>query len=65
MIAEDASLTDTVLWDRVTIGAGARLTECVVADDVIVPAGADLSRCSLVMRHNNLVVQGFKGSGVQ
>ncbi len=65
VIAEDASLTDTVLWDRVTIGAGARLTECVVADDVIVPAGADLSRCSLVMRHNKLVVQRFNGSEVQ
>ena len=65
VIAADASLTNTLLWDRVTVGAGARLTECVAADDVIVPAGADLSRCSLVMRDNTLVVQRFNGSEVQ
>jgi mannose-1-phosphate guanylyltransferase len=64
-VAADASLTNTLLWDRVSIGAGARLTECVVADGVIVPAGADLSRCSLVMRDNALVVQPFNGSMVQ
>ena len=44
-IAADATLADTILWDRVTVGAGARLSECVVADDVVVPAGAN-SRAS-------------------
>ena len=59
VIAGDASLANTVLWDRVSVGAGARLTECVAADDVIVPAGADLSRCSLVMRDNRMVATPF------
>ena len=59
VIAGDAALTDTVLWDRVSVGAGARLTECVAADDVIVPAGADLSRCSLIMRDNRMVATPF------
>jgi NDP-sugar pyrophosphorylase family protein len=59
VVAADASLTRSVLWDRVSVGAGAQLHECVVADDVRVPAGADLSRCSLVMRDNTLVVQPF------
>ena len=64
-IAGDAQLIDTVVWDRVQIGAGARLSECVVADDVIVAPGAEFSRCSIVMRDNALVVQPFTGSGVQ
>ncbi len=59
------AVVNTVVWDRVTVGAGARLSECVVADDVVVPAAAEFSRCSLVMRDNTLVVQPFNGSNVQ
>jgi NDP-sugar pyrophosphorylase family protein len=64
-IAEDARLMDTVVWDRVTVGAGARLTECVVADDVTIAPGSEFSRCSLLMRDNTLLVHGFNGSTVQ
>lgn len=53
-IAPDATLTDTVLWDRVQIGAGATLTNCVVADDVIVPAGSQYSHSALVMGQNGV-----------
>lgn len=56
VIAADAALTGTVLWDRVTIGAGAALSDCIVADDVVVPAGARYSRSSLVMEENGLSV---------
>lgn len=62
-IAPDAALTDTILWDRVRVGADAALEQCVVADDVVVPAGAKFSRASLVMRDNELVVQEFSRSG--
>lgn len=55
VVAADARLSNTILWDRVTIGAGAELTDCIVADDVSVPAGARYSRSSLVMRDNELV----------
>ncbi|MBM3807557.1 MAG: nucleotidyltransferase family protein [Acidimicrobiia bacterium] len=58
-VAATAVLTDTILWDRVSIGAGARLTQCVVADDVVVPAGAEFSRASLVMRENRIVATPF------
>jgi NDP-sugar pyrophosphorylase family protein len=58
-IAPDAELTGTVLWDDVTIGAGASLVRCVVADHVRVPAGAHHVECSLVMRDNKLVVVPF------
>lgn len=53
-IAADARLTDTILWDRVTVGAGAALTSCIVADDVTVPPGARYSHSSLIMRDNQL-----------
>jgi mannose-1-phosphate guanylyltransferase len=47
-IAPDAHLDRTVVWDRVTVGAGAKLVDCVVADDVAVPAGASYSQSVLV-----------------
>jgi mannose-1-phosphate guanylyltransferase len=56
IVAEDATLTGTVLWDRVTVGEGAMLTDCVVADDVVIPAGARYSRSALVMEENGLSV---------
>lgn len=54
IVAADATVRDTILWDRVRIGAGAKVTECVVADDVVVPDGAEYSRSSLVMGDNGL-----------
>lgn len=54
VVAPDAVLTNTILWDRVTIGAGAQLTDCIVADEVTVPPGARYSQSSLVMRENEL-----------
>jgi mannose-1-phosphate guanylyltransferase len=39
-IGIDAQVECSVLWDRVTIGAGATLVDCIVADDVHVPAGS-------------------------
>jgi len=59
VVASDAKLTNTILWDRVRIGAGAELTDCIVADEVAVPAGAKLSRCSLVMRDNGMTAVPF------
>jgi mannose-1-phosphate guanylyltransferase len=59
VIASNATLVNTVVWDRVTIGANARLSHCVVADDVAVPAGAHHSDCSLVMRGREMIVAPF------
>ncbi len=56
VVAPDATLTNTILWDRVRIGAGAELSNCVVADDVIVAPGARHSQSALVMRDNELLV---------
>ena len=42
-VESSARLTDTVLWDDVTVGAGARVERCVVADGVRIPSGTDWS----------------------
>jgi NDP-sugar pyrophosphorylase family protein len=55
----DAELVNTIIWDRVTVGSGARLSECVATDDVVVPPAAEFSRCSLVMRDNKVVATPF------
>lgn len=39
-IEASAIVRDSVLWDRVRVGAGARLDGCIVTDDVVVPDGA-------------------------
>ena len=59
VVAADARLTNTILWDRVRVGARAELDECVVADGVVVPPGAIHSRSSLVMRDNALIAVPF------
>ena len=61
VVAPDAMLSNTILWDRVRIGAGAELTDCIVVDDVTVPPGARYSRSSLVVRDNDLLAQEFGG----
>ena len=62
VVAADARIADTVLWDRVHVGAGANLSRCVVADDVSVPAGAAYSDSSLVMRGREMIVAPFSPS---
>ena len=38
-----AAVTDSVLWDDVSVGDGASLTRCVVTDGVAIPAGSTWS----------------------
>jgi mannose-1-phosphate guanylyltransferase len=64
IVAADAVLTNTILWDRVTIGAGAQLTDCIVADGVVVPPGARYSQSSLVMRDNELVAWNLASNNI-
>ncbi len=54
-IAEDAIVEHSILWDRVTVGRGARLIHCIVADDVTIPDGAEYETCALIAgRHLTL-----------
>jgi mannose-1-phosphate guanylyltransferase len=47
-IAPDAVVERSVLWDRVTVGHGARLIHCVVGDDVTIPDGAHYENSVLI-----------------
>ena len=58
-IAGDARVERTLLWNDVTVEAGASLVECVVADNVTVPAGATFNRCSLVNLKGKMVAAHF------
>jgi mannose-1-phosphate guanylyltransferase len=42
-VGEDAGVEETILWDGVNIGAGARLRRCIVASGVSVPAGLEMA----------------------
>lgn len=56
-IDPSATVERSVLWDRVTVSAGARLTQCVVADDVVIPAGEQFERAAIVNGPSGLTVR--------
>lgn len=49
-IDESANVERTVLWDSVTIGAGARVRDCVIGEGVRILAGTSLERAVVVRR---------------
>ncbi len=49
-----ADLSDSILWDRVRIGARAALRRCIVADDVEIPAGATFENCVIIQKAGTL-----------
>jgi NDP-sugar pyrophosphorylase family protein len=56
IVDANATVTRSVLWDRVTVSAGARLTECVIADDVVIASDASFTRKAVVRGDDGLVV---------
>ena len=58
-VAGDAQIDSSILWNGVTVGAGASLTHCVVTDGVTVPAGSSYDRCSLVMTDQGMIATPF------
>jgi mannose-1-phosphate guanylyltransferase len=58
-VPADAAVTDSILWDRVRIGRGARLTRCIVADDVTVPDGASHADAVIVRGDSGLHVEAL------
>jgi NDP-sugar pyrophosphorylase family protein len=56
-----ASVSRSVLWDDVTVGAGATITECVLADGVVIPPDARYERCAIVAGPDGLIVAGLDG----
>ena len=55
-IDPEAVVTDTILWDHVTVSAGASLDHCIVGDGVTVPAGARFENCIIIQINGELAV---------
>jgi mannose-1-phosphate guanylyltransferase len=55
-VHQTAQVLDSVIWDNVDVGAGARLERCVVGDNVAIPAGARFRNCAIVQGEGDLVV---------
>ena len=49
-ISESAWIVDSVLWDNVEVGPGARVRRAVLADGVIINAGAVIENAVVVQR---------------
>jgi NDP-sugar pyrophosphorylase family protein len=55
-VDRSAAVSRSVLWDDVTVGAGATITECVLADRVVIPPGVRYERCAIVAGPDGLIV---------
>jgi NDP-sugar pyrophosphorylase family protein len=55
-VDRSARVLRSVLWDNVTIGAGAEIVECVIGDGVTIPPGARHHRTAVVHHADGLVV---------
>jgi NDP-sugar pyrophosphorylase family protein len=62
VIATDASVEQSVLWDRVSVESGARVRHSVLADGVHIPADAVIDRAVVVRR--DVVRQIERGDAV-
>jgi NDP-sugar pyrophosphorylase family protein len=60
VVERSAGVTDSVLWDDVSVGAGATLERCIVADGVKIPSGASFRNCAIIQRDGELVVADIK-----
>ena len=59
-IAPGGEISETVIWDRVTIGRDVRLHRCVVADDVTLPDGMQFEQRVIVAAPH-----GFESVGLR
>ena len=59
-VDRSAQVTRSVLWDDVSVGAGARIHECILADGVVIPAGARYERSAIVHTADRLLVEPLR-----
>jgi NDP-sugar pyrophosphorylase family protein len=60
IIDRTARLIDCVVWDDVTIGAGAVLERCVVADGAQILSGARFRNCAIIQSEGKTVVSDIE-----
>lgn len=56
IIDGSARVVESVIWDDVSVGAGAALDRCIVADGVKIPSGASFRNCAIIQRDGELIV---------
>jgi NDP-sugar pyrophosphorylase family protein len=56
VIEPSAHVTESVIWNDVTVKAGAIVERCVVADGVTIPSGAVFRNCAIIQREGELIV---------
>jgi NDP-sugar pyrophosphorylase family protein len=49
VIESGVKITESIVWRRARICAGARLHRCIIGDDVIIPSGAEFE-CAVIVR---------------
>jgi NDP-sugar pyrophosphorylase family protein len=59
-IAPTATLDRTVVWDDVSVAAGALLRDCVVGDGARIPSGARFERCAIVPANGRGAEAGYR-----
>ncbi len=57
-VAPDARVERTIVWDDVTVGAGAVVLDSILADGVSIPPGARYDHCAIV-RAAHLLERGL------
>lgn len=53
-IHPSAHVNQSILWDRVSVHAGASVVNCVLADDVVIPEGARFERQAIALVNGRL-----------
>jgi NDP-sugar pyrophosphorylase family protein len=48
VLAPTAQVSQSVLWKRVRVEAGAQLSDCIIGDDVLIPANTRFHRAAIV-----------------
>jgi NDP-sugar pyrophosphorylase family protein len=56
VVDPSAKITESILWDRVEIGAGSSLTRCIATDCVRIPSGVEYTSKILMLRDGLLTV---------
>jgi len=59
-VAPSATVTNSILWDRVVVNDHASLEQCIVTDGVHIEGGAAFQQCVLWMEHGRVVATPFQ-----
>lgn len=62
-VAPDARVERTIVWDDVTVGAGAEVVDSILADGVVIPPGARYDHCAIIRANGRAPRDGERLDG--